>query len=127
MLRLPLKRWVRQCGSPRSLALVLRWKLGVQRTVIHSAEEGHKALSTLARFLEAHSATLGVTEIQVSCDSIQRYADLGDNETGNVLTPDEALEKISAVLETAMRSIRRPRLGSEDYTQKQEPGVGLPR
>ena len=55
----------------------------------------------MSQLLKAHSAALGVTKVQASCDSMQRFADMGDNETVNVLTLDGASNKISTALEEA--------------------------
>ena len=75
-------------------------ELEAQRTVTHSAKRDYVMLSSLGHFLRIQSAALGVTKVQASCESIQRNGTLMD-VAGNDLTPDEALAKISAVLEKA--------------------------
>jgi HPt (histidine-containing phosphotransfer) domain-containing protein len=60
-----------------------------------------KQLSSLGHFLKGSSATLGVTEVQNSCESIQHYGNLWDDKTKKALTPEVALSKISAVLKEA--------------------------
>ena len=69
--------------------------------MIRSASGDCTKLSSLGHFLKGSSATLGVTKVQDSCESIQHYGDLRDNKTGKVLTPDVALSKISASLKEA--------------------------
>lgn len=69
--------------------------------VIHSASGDCKKLSALGHFLKGSSATLGVTEVQNSCEAIQHYGDLRDNKTGKPITPEVALSKISVSLKEA--------------------------
>lgn len=66
-----------------------------------SAEGDCKKLSSLGHFLKGSSATLGVTKVQNSCESIQHYGDLRDNKTGKDITSEVALSKISATLKEA--------------------------
>jgi len=65
------------------------------------AKKDCKQLSSLGHFLKGSSATLGVTKVQNSCESIQHYGDLRDNKTGKGLTSEVALSKISAALKEA--------------------------
>lgn len=65
------------------------------------AKKDCKTLSNLGHFLKGSSATLGVTKVQNTCESIQHYGGLRDNRTGKVLTPDVALSKIEAALKEA--------------------------
>jgi len=58
-----------------------------------------KDLSDLGHFLKGSSAALGVLKVQASCEKIQRYGQLRDEEAGTDLTDKQALEKISAQLE----------------------------
>ena len=69
--------------------------------MVHSTEKDCKRLSSLGHFLKGSSATLGVTKVQNSCESIQHYGDLRDNKAGTNLTPEVALTKISAALTEA--------------------------
>jgi len=91
-----LRRWKRQCESPERPS-----SDSVERTAVHSASGDCKKLSSLGHFLKGSSATLGVTKVQNSCESIQHYGDLRDNKTAKNLAPDVALSKISAVLKEA--------------------------
>lgn len=65
------------------------------------AKQDYKKLSSLGHFLKGSSATLGVTKVQNTCESIQHYGDLRDNKTGKALTPEVALSKISICLKDA--------------------------
>lgn len=65
------------------------------------AKKDCKALSSLGHFLKGSSATLGVTKVQNTCESIQHYGDLRDNKTGKALTSEVALVKIDAALKRA--------------------------
>jgi len=55
-------------------------------------------LSNLGHFLKGSSAALGVTRVQASCEKIQHYGLLRDEELGIDLTPQEATEKIKRLL-----------------------------
>jgi len=70
------------------------------------ASKDCKALSSLGHFLKGSSATLGVTKVQNSCESIQHYGDLRDNKTGKVISSEVALAKISAALEDARQEYK---------------------
>jgi len=65
------------------------------------AEGDCKQLSALGHFLKGSSATLGVTEVQNSCEAIQHYGNLVDNKTGKSITPEVALSKIAVSLKEA--------------------------
>jgi HPt (histidine-containing phosphotransfer) domain-containing protein len=55
-------------------------------------------LSSLGHFLKGSSAALGVQKVQVSCEKIQHYGKLRDEDAGVDLTHREALEKIERLL-----------------------------
>ncbi|KAF9046060.1 histidine phosphotransferase, partial [Hymenopellis radicata] len=57
-------------------------------------------LSELGHFLKGSSAQLGVSRVQVSCEKIQHYGQLKDQEKNIDLTDDEALDKIGALMDT---------------------------
>ena len=67
----------------------------------HSASGDCKSLSSLGHFLKGSSATLGVTNVQDACESIQHYGNLKDDKTGKDITPEVALSRISATLKEA--------------------------
>jgi HPt (histidine-containing phosphotransfer) domain-containing protein len=55
-------------------------------------------LSSLGHFLKGSSAALGVARVQASCEKIQHYGVLRDEELGIDLTPQAATEKIKQLL-----------------------------
>jgi len=57
-------------------------------------------LSSLGHFLKGSSAALGVSKVQASCEKIQHYGQLRDEEESKDLTSEAALEKIEPLLET---------------------------
>ena len=83
------------------LVLGLRWKCDVERTAIYSDSGDCKKLSSLGHFLKGSSATLGVKKVRDSCELIQHYGALRDEEAKTNLTPDVALTKISTALKEA--------------------------
>lgn len=78
------------------------------------AKKDCKALSALGHFLKGSSATLGVTKVQNTCESIQHYGSLKDNKTGKTLTSDVALSKI----ETALREAEEQYKEAETWFRK---------
>lgn len=57
-------------------------------------------LSSLGHFLKGSSAALGVSKVQASCEKIQHYGQLRDEEENKDLTSEAALRKIKPLLET---------------------------
>ncbi|KAF7968350.1 hypothetical protein HWV62_30907 [Athelia sp. TMB] len=55
-------------------------------------------LSTLGHFLKGSSAALGVSKVQASCEKIQHYGQLRDEEEDKDLSKDDALGKIEPLL-----------------------------
>ncbi|KIK59389.1 hypothetical protein GYMLUDRAFT_678578 [Collybiopsis luxurians FD-317 M1] len=55
-------------------------------------------LSDLGHFLKGSSATLGVTRVQNSCEKIQRYGQLRDEEKGIDLDNKQALDLIAQLV-----------------------------
>jgi HPt (histidine-containing phosphotransfer) domain-containing protein len=70
----------------------------VQRSRPLSAEKDLTKLSSLGHFLKGSSAALGVSNVQASCERVQHYGDLRDEELDKDLTQEEALAKIDATL-----------------------------
>lgn len=68
-----------------------------------------KDLDTLSKkghFLKGSSAALGVQKVQDSCERIQNYGKLRDEEAGISLTSDVALKKIGALLGVVKRDFK---------------------
>ena len=57
-------------------------------------------LSSRGHFLKGSSAALGVQKVQASCEKIQHYGQLRDEEKETDLTEAEALEKIGSLFGT---------------------------
>jgi HPt (histidine-containing phosphotransfer) domain-containing protein len=57
-------------------------------------------LSSLGHFLKGSSAALGVHKVQASCEKIQHYGQLRDEEESKDLTSSDALGKIEPLLGT---------------------------
>ncbi|GJE92901.1 sensor histidine kinase [Phanerochaete sordida] len=55
-------------------------------------------LSNLGHFLKGSSAALGVCKVQATCEKIQHYGKMWDDENGATLTPKEALSRIEPLL-----------------------------
>lgn len=55
-------------------------------------------LSSLGHFLKGSSAALGVLKVQDSCEKIQHYGQLRDEEAGKDLSEKDALGKIERLL-----------------------------
>jgi HPt (histidine-containing phosphotransfer) domain-containing protein len=62
------------------------------------ANKDLEKLSTLGHFLKGSSAALGVWKVQASCEKIQHYGLLRDEEEGVNLTDEAALGKIRPLL-----------------------------
>ncbi|KAI0643092.1 histidine-phosphotransfer domain HPT domain-containing protein [Trametes meyenii] len=60
-------------------------------------------LSSLGHFLKGSSAALGVSAVQASCEHIQHYGALRDEENGTDLTEADALAKIGPLLQRVKR------------------------
>ncbi|KAI8994109.1 histidine phosphotransferase [Trametes punicea] len=60
-------------------------------------------LSSLGHFLKGSSAALGVSAVQATCEHIQHYGALRDEENGTDLTEEDALAKIGPLLKRVKR------------------------
>lgn len=67
-------------------------------TDICSAEASLSNLSSLGHFLKGSSAALGIIKVQNSCEKMQHYGNLRDEEVGENLEEGEALERIKQLL-----------------------------
>jgi HPt (histidine-containing phosphotransfer) domain-containing protein len=64
--------------------------------------EDLEKLSAQGHFLKGSSAALGVRKVQSSCEKIQHYGQLRDEEEKKDLTREEGLEKIESLLGTVI-------------------------
>lgn len=55
-------------------------------------------LSSLGHFLKGSSAALGVSKVKDSCEKMQHYGNMRDEETGTNLSQEEALQRIQDLL-----------------------------
>lgn len=55
-------------------------------------------LSDLGHFLKGSSGALGIDKVQLSCERMQHYGKLRDEEKGTNLTQDTALKMIADLL-----------------------------
>jgi HPt (histidine-containing phosphotransfer) domain-containing protein len=55
-------------------------------------------LSSLGHFLKGSSAALGLSKVQASCEKIQHYGQMRDEDAGKDLTEKDALRKIEVLL-----------------------------
>ncbi|KAL1410401.1 Phosphorelay intermediate protein [Vanrija albida] len=67
------------------------------------AEPSLSKLSSLGHFLKGSSAALGIIKLQDSCEKMQHYGNLRDEEVGAPLTEEEALKRIKALLADCKR------------------------
>lgn len=63
-----------------------------------SAEPSLSKLSSLGHFLKGSSAALGIIKVQASCERMQHYGNMRDEEAGESLSEDDALRRIKALL-----------------------------
>ncbi|KIJ54969.1 hypothetical protein M422DRAFT_58233 [Sphaerobolus stellatus SS14] len=60
-------------------------------------------LSSLGHFLKGSSAALGVSKVQRSCERIQHYGDLRDEEANVDITPQDALARMAKLLKSVKK------------------------
>ncbi|KAF7768120.1 hypothetical protein Agabi119p4_7363 [Agaricus bisporus var. burnettii] len=63
-------------------------------------------LSSLGHFLKGSSAALGVSKVQSSCEQIQNYGNLRDEEASSTLDKKEALLRIGKLLTRVQKEYR---------------------
>ena len=68
-----------------------------------SAEASLSKLSALGHFLKGSSAALGIIKVQASCEKLQHYGNMRDEEVGETLSEDEALRRIKELLSDCKR------------------------
>jgi osomolarity two-component system phosphorelay intermediate protein YPD1 len=69
----------------------------------HSVEPSLTKLSSLGHFLKGSSAALGIIKVQASCEKMQHYGNLRDEEVGVDLNEEEALKRIKGLLKDCKR------------------------
>jgi HPt (histidine-containing phosphotransfer) domain-containing protein len=79
------------------------------------------ALSKKGHFLKGSSAALGVQKVQDSCENIQNYGKLRDEEAGVALTSEVALKKIGALLGVVKRDFK----DAKEHLRKRYTDLGV--
>lgn len=77
------------------------------------------ALSSLGHFLKGSSAALGVSRVQISCERMQHYGSLRDEEADVDLTPDTALAKITSLLALVQEEFKDAEKWLRDWFKEQ--------
>ncbi len=90
---------------------------------LYSTAKNLAKLSELGHFLKGSSAQLGVSRVQVSCEKIQHYGQLKDQEKNIDLTDVEALDKIGALMDTVKNEYDTAEAWLTDYFK--EKGVAV--
>ncbi len=102
-LRRPVRRswtWITHC-TPRSPSP--QSQDAEPPSPVYSESKDLAKLSSLGHFLKGSSAALGVSAVQASCEDIQHYGALRDEEHGTDLTETDALAKIGPLLKRVKR------------------------
>lgn len=84
-------------------------------------EKNLKKLSDLGHFLKGSSAALGVSKVQASCEKIQHYGVLRDEEAVKDLNEGEALEKIKGMLGTVKEEYNIAEKWMKEWYRKNDP------
>lgn len=79
-------------------------------------------LSSLGHFLKGSSAALGITKVKDSCEKMQHYGNMRDEETEETLTEQEALDKIKALITVVQEEYDEARAWLERYYKEKESG-----
>lgn len=87
----------------------------------HSAAKDLPKLSSLGHFLKGSSAALGVAKVQASCEQVQHYGDLRDEELKKDLTPVEALAKIDVTLKRVKVEYAEAEKWLKSYYKEENP------
>lgn len=85
-------------------------------------EQDTAQLSSLGHFLKGSSAALGITKVKDSCEKMQHYGNLRDEESGEELTKKDALEKIRALVVVVQEEYDEARAWLERYYKEKESG-----
>lgn len=89
-----------------------------------SKEKSLHRLSELGHFLKGSSAALGVARVQLTCERIQNYGKLHDDQTGAELTEPQALAR----LEPLLKRVKKEFADAEEWLTKwyKDEGVDRP-
>jgi HPt (histidine-containing phosphotransfer) domain-containing protein len=90
-------KWTKLCAFSTCDSLFLVKPIPCPMSINRASKDLAK-LSSLGHFLKGSSAALGVSKVQASCEKIQHYGQLRDEEEGKDLSRDAALDKIHQLL-----------------------------
>jgi osomolarity two-component system phosphorelay intermediate protein YPD1 len=79
-------------------------------------------LSSLGHFLKGSSAALGITKVKDSCEKMQHYGNLRDEEAGTALSETEALDRISKLLGVVEKEYQEAADWLKGYYDEKEAG-----
>lgn len=85
-------------------------------------DEDTNQLSSLGHFLKGSSAALGITKVKDSCEKMQHYGNLRDEDSGEELSKKEALDKIRALVVVVQEEYDEARAWLERYYREKESG-----
>ncbi|WVQ77080.1 hypothetical protein IAR50_006763 [Cryptococcus sp. DSM 104548] len=75
-------------------------------------------LSSLGHFLKGSSAALGIIKVQASCEKMQHYGNLRDEEAGADLEPAEALRRIAGLLRACKKDYKAAKTWMENLYEE---------
>jgi HPt (histidine-containing phosphotransfer) domain-containing protein len=87
---------------------------------LHRDTKDLPQLSSLGHFLKGSSAALGVIKVKDSCEKMQHYGNLRDEEAAKPLTDTEALQKIKDLLEEVEEDYEEAAEWLKRYYREQE-------
>jgi osomolarity two-component system phosphorelay intermediate protein YPD1 len=90
-------------ASSHGPLLMIGLSFSVRITIDRSAEPSLSKLSSLGHFLKGSSAALGIIKVQESCEKMQHYGNMRDEEAGESLSEEEALRRIQGLLADCQR------------------------
>ena len=76
-------------------------------------------LSNLGHFLKGSSAALGVSKVQATCEKIQHYGKLWDDDANVNLSEDAALKKIEPLLQRGKQEYEHAEKWLRDWYAKE--------
>lgn len=91
-----------------------------QRSRTHREAKDLPQLSALGHFLKGSSAALGVRKVKDSCEKIQNYGNLRDEEADKTMSKDEALPKIKELLKVVGQEYDEAADCLKQYYEEQE-------
>lgn len=91
--------------------------------IIDREEKDLDELSKLGHFLKGSSAAIGLTKVKASCEKMQHFGNMKDESGSNEITKDEALTKISNLLEKVKGEYKEAETYLKNfYTERDMPG-----